>query len=134
MPASLFRSWSLPPVVTLGLVLLAIVYVRGWRIVRRADPSLLPAWRAGAFLSGLGFIWIALASPLDALNDLLLTAHMLQHMLLMMVAPPLMLLGVPLVPIVRGLPAVVARKRVGSFLISSGMQRIGRVFANPISG
>jgi len=134
MPASLLHSWSLPPVVTLGLVVLAIGYLRGWRSIRGADASLLPPWRAGAFLSGLGFIWIALDSPLDALNDRLLTAHMLQHMLLMMVAPPLILLGAPLIPIVRGLPAVGARKRVGSFLGWPWIQRIGHAFANPVSG
>src|SRR5262249_5383090 len=116
LPASFLHSWSLPPVVTLGLALLAIGYLRGWWIIRGPAGSLLPPWRAAAFLSGLGFIWIALASPLDLLNDRLLTAHMLQHMLLMMVAPPLILLGAPLIPIVRGLPAVGARKRVGSFL------------------
>jgi cytochrome c oxidase assembly factor CtaG len=115
-------------------VLLAIGYLRGWWIIRGADASLLPPWRAAAFLAGLGFIWIALASPLDALNDRLLTAHMLQHMLLLTVAPPLILLGAPLIPIVRGLPAVGARKRVGSFLTWPGTQRIGHVFANPVSG
>jgi putative membrane protein len=133
-PASLLQSWSLPPVATIALVLSAIVYLRGWRIVRGADPSLLPSWRAAAFLSGLGSVWIALASPIDALNELLLTAHMLQHMLLMMVAPPLILLGTPLVPIVRGLPGVVARKCAGAFLNWPVAARTGRTLANPVSG
>jgi cytochrome c oxidase assembly factor CtaG len=132
-PTALLHSWSLPPVVTATLVLSAICYLRGWWIVRRADESLLPSWRAGAFLSGLGFIWIALASPLDALNELLLTAHMLQHMLLMMVAPPLILLGAPLVPIVRGLPGAL-RRSIGSFLNWSATERIGPALANPIAG
>lgn len=133
-PASLLRSWSLPPVVTIAVVLSAIVYLRGWRIVRRAEPSLLPFWRAAAFLSGLCSVWIALASPIDALNEFLLTSHMLQHMLLMMVAPPLILLGAPLVPIVRGLPGVVARKCAGAFLNWPVAARTGRTLANPVSG
>ena len=70
-------------------------------------------------------VWIALASPIDALNELLLTAHMLQHMLLMMVAPPLILLGAPLVPIVRGLPGVAARRSVGSVLNWPVAERTG---------
>jgi putative membrane protein len=134
MPASLLRAWSLPPVVTIAMVLSAIVYLRGWRIVRRADPSLLPSWRAAAFLSGLGSVWIALASPIDALNELLLTAHMLQHMLLMMVAPPLILLGAPLIPIVRGLPGVATRRSVGAALNWPVAERIGHAVANPIVG
>jgi putative membrane protein len=134
LPVSFLRSWSLPPFATFALVLSAIFYLRGWCIVRGADQSLLPSWRAGAFLSGLGFVWIALASPLDALNELLLTAHMLQHMLLMMVAPPLILLGAPLIPMVRGLPGVVVRRSIGSFLNWPAAERIGRALANPIAG
>ena len=133
-PASLLRSWSLPPVVTIAMVLSAIVYLRGWRIVRRADPALLPSWRAAAFLSGLGSVWIALASPIDALNELLLTAHMLQHMLLMMVAPPLILLGAPLIPMVRGLPGVVARRSVGAVLNWPVAERAGHAVAHPVAG
>jgi cytochrome c oxidase assembly factor CtaG len=128
------QSWSIPPVATIAMVLSAIVYLRGWRMVRRADPSRLPSWRAAAFLSGLCSAWIALASPIDALNALLLTAHMLQHMLLMMVAPPLILLGAPLIPIVRGLPSVVARKWTGAFLNWPVAARTGRALANPVSG
>jgi putative membrane protein len=134
LPVSFLRSWSLPPFATFALGLSAIFYLRGWWIVRSADQALLPSWRAGAFLSGLGFVWIALASPLDALNELLLTAHMLQHMLLMMVAPPLILLGAPLIPMVRGLPGVVVRRSIGSFLNWPVAERIGHALANPIAG
>jgi len=134
LPVSLPHSWSLPPAVTIATVLSAIFYLRGWRIVRRADPSLLPSWRAAAFLSGLCSVWIALASPIDALNEFLLTAHMLQHMLLMMVAPPLILLGAPLIPIVRGLPGVAARRSVGAVLNWPVAERIGHAVANPIAG
>ena len=134
MSASLLRAWSLPPVVTITVVLSALVYLRGWRIVRRADPSLLPSWRAAAFLSGLGSVWIALASPIDALNEFLLTAHMLQHMLLMMVAPPLILLGAPLIPVVRGLPGVATRRGVGAVLNWPIAERMGHAAANPVVG
>jgi len=116
------------------LVSSAICYLRGWWIVRGADKSLLSSWRASAFVSGLGAVWIALASPLDAFNELLLTAHMLQHMLLMMVAPPLILLGAPLIPIVRGLPGVVVRRSIGSLLNWPPVERIGHGLANPIAG
>jgi cytochrome c oxidase assembly factor CtaG len=50
--------------------------------------SRIPAWRACSFLVGLFLIWIAVASPLSALDQELLTAHMLKHLLLMTVAPP----------------------------------------------
>src|SRR5262245_44800075 len=106
----LLRLWSLPPAVTFGCELLAIVYLRGWWLLRQACVPFVPAWRAVAFLSGLSTTWIALASPIDALNAAVLTAHMLQHMLLIMAAPALILLGAPLVPMVCGLSSVGLRR------------------------
>ena len=50
-------------------------------------------------------LWIALASPIDALDDYLLTAHMIQHFILMSVAPPLIVLGAPMVPLLAGTAA-----------------------------
>jgi putative membrane protein len=51
--------------------------------------------RAASFLCGMFLVWVALASPLAAYDHHLLTVHMIQHLLLMTVAPPLMLLGAP---------------------------------------
>ncbi len=82
------RSWSIPPVATFALLLTALVYLRGWINLRRAGSIELPPWRAITFLAGLLSLWVALASPLDTFSGFVLTAHMLQHMLLMMVAPP----------------------------------------------
>jgi putative membrane protein len=53
---------------------------------------------------GLLFIWFAMASPLAALDHNILTAHMVQHLLLMTLAPPLILLGMPRKPLAHGLP------------------------------
>jgi len=93
----------------------------------------VPPWRAVAFVSGLGTLWIALASPIDALNGLVLSAHMLQHMLLMMAAPPLILLGAPVVPMTRGLSSLGARRlaRILNWLVA---EPIGHVLTNPIAG
>jgi putative membrane protein len=123
----LLRLWSVPPMATLAIELTALVYLRGWWRLRRSGVSFVPAWRALAFLSGLLTVWIALASPIDALNELLLMAHMLQHMLLMMVAPPLILLGAPLVPVVRGLPGLLRRTVAVPI-------RLGHALTNPIVG
>jgi len=129
----LLRLWSLPPVATFAIELTAIIYLRGWWRLRRAGVLFVPTWRAIAFLSGLSTAWIALASPIDAINNLLLTAHMLQHMLFMMVAPPLILLGAPLVPIVRGLPGF-AREFVGPIAKLPVAERVGRGLTNPVAG
>ncbi len=113
---AVLRSWSIPPAATFAIVLSALVYLRGWWLLRRAGSPNIPPWRAVTFLLGLLSLWVALASPMDVFNSFVLTAHMLQHMMLMMVAPPLFLLGAPLVPMVRGLPIFAAREFAGPFL------------------
>jgi putative membrane protein len=129
----LFRLWSLPPAATFGCELLAIVYLLGWWRLRQSGVRFVPAWRAVAFLSGLLTAWIALASPIDALNAVVLTAHMLQHMLLMMVAPPLILLGAPLVPMGCGLSSLGLR-RVARMSTRPFANHVGHALTNPIAG
>ena len=88
---------------------------------------------ASAVVSGrAGAIFLAIASPLDAFGGLLLQVHMVQHLLLMMVAPPLILAGAPYLPLLSGLPRVVAREVVGPFLIWLPLKRIGRFLFNPV--
>jgi cytochrome c oxidase assembly factor CtaG len=126
------RSWSIPPAATFAIALSALVYLRGWWLLRRAGSPNIPPWRAVTFLCGLLSLWVALASPMDVFNSFVLTAHMLQHMLLMMVAPPLILLGAPLVPMVRGLPIFAAREFAGPFLNWPAAKRVGSALANPV--
>jgi putative membrane protein len=76
---------SLP--MTLALAGIAVVYLCVWRR--------LPAFRAAAFLGGVCVVWLAIASPLAALDHELLTFHMIKHLLLMTVAAPLILWGSP---------------------------------------
>src|SRR6516162_4964472 len=125
-------SWSIPWIATLAIILTALLYLRGWYLLRCAGFPLLPPWRAGCFLSGLLALWIALASPMDVFNGWLLTAHMLQHMVLMMIAPPLILLGAPLIPMVRGLPIFAAREFAGPFVNWSVAQKVGNTLTNPV--
>lgn len=103
------RTWTVPVGPLIALLLALVVYLRGWREARRTREHELPAWRAGSFAGGVVALWIAIASPIDALDDYLLTAHMIQHFILMSVAPPLIALGAPVVPILRGLPRFVIR-------------------------
>src|SRR5580704_16810690 len=97
-------EWSPPIVLTGSLVLCGVIYVRGWCAIRGTRRVQFPVWRLGAFLLGLSVIWLAIASPLDGFADALLSAHMVEHLLLMSFAPPLLLLGYPMVPLLRGLP------------------------------
>lgn len=80
------------------------MYLRGAR-ARRSWPL----WRTVLFLGGLAAVLAALASPIDALALDLFSIHMVQHMLLIVVAAPLLLAGAPLRPLLRGLPVAVRR-------------------------
>lgn len=96
-----------PVLLTIVLVFTALAYLRGWVSLRCNSWGPIPALRGCSFLVGLFLIWVAVASPLSALDHELLTVHMLRHLLLMTVAPPLIWLGEPVRSVARAfLPAV----------------------------
>ncbi|MDX1613766.1 MAG: cytochrome c oxidase assembly protein [Candidatus Promineifilaceae bacterium] len=108
-------SWDLRIGLLLLLFLLAVAYVRGWWRVRqriqsrpggRTDNRWQAAsrWRPLAYVGGLFIMGLALMSPIDVLSGQLFTMHMVQHVLLVMVVPPLLLLANPLPFFLWGLP------------------------------
>jgi putative membrane protein len=124
--------WTRAPLgVDLALCVAALVYLRRWFRLRAAFPHLIAAWQAAAFLTGLASVWAAIGSPLEALDDISLSVHMAQHLLLMSIAPPLILLGAPALPLLRGLPQSIAHGVVGPFLRWRFVKSIGRVITNP---
>lgn len=89
-------SWTLSPGVLVVAAVVALAYVRRWRAVRATTArasSDAPVWRLCCFLGSVVVGLIALISPIDALADQLFFAHMVQHMLLLDVAPILAILG-----------------------------------------
>jgi putative membrane protein len=96
-------------VATLALLAVASVYLRNWYRLQAALADVLSVRRLTAFLSGLFTVWIVVGSPLAALDHQLLTAHMAQHLLLMTVAAPLILLGAPAVLFPRVVRSLSAR-------------------------
>jgi cytochrome c oxidase assembly factor CtaG len=128
---AILASWSFPPWITALNLLATLLYVRGWLTLRRVIPSRFPAWRLLSFLSGIASLQIALASPIDAFDSFSLTDHMGQHMILMMVVPPLVLLGNPMIPLLRGLPRPFARKVLGPVLRWPPLVRFFRAITHP---
>jgi putative membrane protein len=86
-----------------ALIVATFLYLRASLGDRGQDHGKLEGWRAGSFALGLLFVWIATASPLAQLDHEMLTAHMVQHLLLMTLAPPSILLGIPRKPVAHGL-------------------------------
>src|SRR5207244_3252443 len=115
------EAWSMVG----ALLATGAIYARGWRVLSRRMPLRFSESRLAAFLGGLGVIAFALASPLDALAGRRLSAHMTQHQLLMMLAPPLLWLGAPVAPMLLGLPRWI-RRPIATALAS----RVGRATAD----
>jgi putative membrane protein len=116
--------------VSATLSLVALVYVRGWVRLRRLDLDTIESWRAGSLLLGLFFTWFAVASPIAALDHELLTIHMVQHLLLMTLAPPLIWFGAPMKRLLYGLPQGFGNV-MSHFFRSPPIQRLGRAIAHP---
>jgi putative membrane protein len=127
----ILESWSSPIWVNASLCLTALVYFRGWLHIRSHIRELIPGWRLAAFLSGLCSLWIAIGSPLAAYDDVSLSVHMVQHLLLMVVAPPLLLQGTPALPLLRGLPPGVLRGIVGPLLRCEPVKSLGHFITHP---
>jgi putative membrane protein len=133
-PASraIFAEWSPPVILTGTLIVLALVYMRGWFAIRKTRPAQFPVWRLGFFLLGLVIIWVAIASPLDGFADVLLSAHMVEHLLLMSFAPPLLLLGCPVVPLLRGLPQGITVYLLGPLIRIKWLRDLGHFLITPL--
>ena len=102
---AMLASWEFSPPVVVGLIVTAAIYQRGWLTLRRRGAVQFTKLHLASFLLGLGTIFIALQSPLDAFGALSLQVHMVQHLLLMIFAPPLLLLSAPQLPLLAGMPA-----------------------------
>ena len=88
--------WQFAPVVTGLVVVAAGLYLWGVLRVRRRHPARpWPLRRTAAFLGGLAVVVIATQSGIGSYDDMLFWDHMVQHLLLLMVAPPLLIVGQP---------------------------------------
>ena len=129
----LLRCWSVPRLPLIAIVVVMVLYLRGWMAARITHGRELQAWRATCFVAGLTTLWMALASPINAMDDYLLTAHMIQHFLLMSVSPLLIVTGSPVVPILRGIPRVAIRCWLQPVFRAEWLRVIARVLTHPAS-
>jgi len=130
--AAVLASWTLNWGTTSVFLGAAALYLRGWVLLHTEAPRRYTPARLAAFFGGLVVLLVALVSPLDAFSGLLLQAHMVQHLLLLMVAPPLLLLGQPVIPLLRGLPRWVFKDALGPFLGSHELRQVSRAVVHPV--
>ncbi len=136
-------SWSWRPEVIFPLLILGALFLVGWRRLRARGGrvegwrTLGAAWRPASYIAGLLVVALALVSPFDVLVQQLFFMHMIQHLLLIMIAPPLLLLPNPLPFLLWGLPARL-RLAVGGMLNSvihkqSAVGRALRLLTTPVA-
>jgi cytochrome c oxidase assembly factor CtaG len=129
---ALLQSWSPPVAVNASLCLAVVVYATGWIRLHATFPKLISAWRLAAFLTGAAGIWLAIGSPLEAFDDVSLTVHMVQHLLLMSFSPPLILLGWPALPLTHGLPQWARRGIIGPVSRSAFIKWLAGAVTQPV--
>ena len=130
---NLWAAWNTTnPLPTLALFLATLLYVNG--LGKWDKPSHpINAWQKGSFFAGILVLFLALQSPLDPLAEHYFFVHQVQHLLLRMVGPLLVLLGAPLTPMLRGLPLWLRQGAVRPLVrqpwVRQGYQRL----TNPVA-
>jgi putative membrane protein len=116
-------GWSLNPLVMAGLIAVAVLYLQGRRRLV-ASGVVWPPRRTAYFMGGLAAIALALLSPIEAYDTALFSVHVVQHMLLTMVAAPLLALGAPATLALR-VTSGVTRRRLVRVLHSPPVRVVG---------
>lgn len=97
-------AWQVEPPLYAALVVAALYAAGGRKRVSTRPLRTVEQWRPVAFYAGIATVLVALDSPVDVWSDTLFTAHMVQHVLLLVVAPPLIVFSAPWNRIWRPLP------------------------------
>lgn len=122
-------TWTFDPLVVAGLILAAFSYLWAARVVSRAHPNQpWPIRQFSCFIGGLALLWIALLGPIGSYDDVFFWAHMTQHMIMMMVAAPLLVLGEPALLVLRASTPEFRKRRLLPLLRS----RLMRWLSDPV--
>ncbi|HEX5825185.1 MAG TPA: cytochrome c oxidase assembly protein [Candidatus Limnocylindrales bacterium] len=125
----LVLGWTIEPAVALALLVAAIGWIRVVRRIDRLHPANpVPSRRTVAFLGGLAVIAVALMSGIDAYDTTLFSVHMVQHLLLTLVAAPLIALAAPITTLLRVATPDVRRTVILPILHS----RVLRILSFPV--
>lgn len=130
-PDSFWTAWPNEPLMQVLFVASCLVLWIGWGRLKETSPSAFPSWRGWSLTAGMASLGIALLSPVAVYSDFLFTMHMVQHLLLLTVTPPLLLQGKPLVPFLHGLPKRVRQPIARNLAPGRWMHKVGYVLGNP---
>jgi putative membrane protein len=106
-------AWEFDPFVTTGLIAASAVYWWAWRKVRASNGPQPPTWYAWVYAAGIFTLAFSLLGPLETYNASLFSLHMTQHLVIMQISTPLLLLGRPAHLILRALPPQKTKRTIG---------------------
>lgn len=133
-PGTAWGTWDLHPTVLAALAVGSAWYGLGLRALwRRAGRGRgVTRWRMVCFACGMTVLLGALVSPVDSLGHDLFSAHMVQHLLLLVVAPPLLVAGAPLYVGFWALPRATRRALGGWWNAADRLRRTARAMLRPL--
>jgi cytochrome c oxidase assembly factor CtaG/cytochrome c2 len=130
--SQLLTQWNWEPWLLACIGITTVPYLIGMaRMGREQRGKILGRWRALSFLTGIAVLLLALESPLDEVADDLFSAHMFQHMLLLLVIPPLLVAGRPVITWLWAFN-LDARRAVVRGWTRAGLQSLFRVLMRPL--
>ena len=124
-------AWSFDPQFLLPLALLAVWYARGLRHWPERSRAHSP-WRTASYYTGLAVLVLSIESPLDRLGEHQFSMHMVQHNIVVMIVPPLILLGAPTTPMLRGMPQWLRQGVVRRVVRNGIAKRLYRFLTFPV--
>ena len=126
-----WERWNFDPELVIPVAIVTGLYLRGLYVWRnRSRPH--PRWRTACYLTGIAILLLTIESPLDAVAEHHFFVHMIQHDLLMMYAAPLILLGAPTTPVLRGMPRAVRRVLVRPVMRRREARALYRFVTHPL--
>jgi cytochrome c oxidase assembly factor CtaG len=125
-------AWSWDPWTLVPLIFTTLLYTLGiWRFARERGARRIECSRVAAFAGGIGVLLLALHSPIDTLSEDLFCVHMVQHLLLMLAAPPLLVWSDPALIFLRAFSRG-QRKWIGRSWTRIGLGRGFRILMHPL--
>ncbi len=126
-----WQAWQWTPSIALPWLITLIVYCRGWWRRYRQGRRVVTG-QTLAFVSGMLCFLIALQSPVEFLSDHFLFVHQIEHLLLRVFGPLLVILGMPLAPLIQGLPGPVRHFLLAPSIRSGTVQALYRFLSHPL--
>jgi putative membrane protein len=124
-------EWNWDPWIIGPLAVAALFYAAGFDRLRSRSTRLLGVREAAAYAAGLASLYVVLVTPIDAIADQLFWVHMVQHLVLILVAAPLLVMGRPAIACLWAFNSA-GRKRLGRIWTGLGLRGGVETLMHPI--